>query len=225
MFKAPGRVWFDDTVVHLLPPHLPYPAPPPFGGRFDPDYRGGVEGFPDTLLGINEGLLAIAPRDLEHLRLQYQENLAYADDAVGRLLAALDTHGLQDETAVVVTADHGEAFREHGVLLHTTTLYEEMIHVPLVMRVPRALGTLPRRWPGVVELRDVGATLAHALDVPHPRAARSLLGPLRGGEHRARGARAWTDDETGVSLATLVTDRCKVVIDGRARRLALYDLA
>ena len=207
--------------VHLLAPHCPYPAPPPFGGRFDPGYTGDVQGVPDTLMRINEGTLAVTPRDLEHLRLQYQENAAYGDHQVGRLLDAVDALGLRRRTLVVVVGDHGEAFKEHGVLLHSTTLYDEMIHVPLVVRFPAGVGTLPARWPGVVEARQVYATMARALGLQAPP---GLLGVLRGTVRRPEVARSWTG-EGRRALAALTTTRYKLILDRRARRLELYDLA
>jgi arylsulfatase A-like enzyme len=207
--------------VHLLPPHCPYRAPAPYGGRFDTDYTGAVQGLPDTLMRINEGQLAITPRDLEHLRRQYQENLAFGDHEVGRLLDTLDALGLRDRTLVVVTADHGEGFGEHGLLLHTTTLYEELIHVPLIVRFPRGTGPLPSRWRGVVELRDVTATIARTFGLPGPA---GLLGALRGTGGRQAVARSWTA-EGDRALGALITDRYKLVVDRRSRRLELYDLA
>ena len=207
--------------VHLLPPHCPYPAPPPFGGRFDPDYTGTVEGLPDTLLRINEGTLAITRRDLRHLRRQYHENLAYGDDQVGRLLDALDRLDLRARTMVIVTADHGEGFREHGLMLHSRTLYQELIHVPLVVRFPAGTGRLPARWPGIVELRAVPATVARAFGL---EATPGLLEVLRGGGPSQPVARSWTG-EGEQSLGALRTERYKVIVDRRARRLELYDLS
>jgi arylsulfatase A-like enzyme len=207
--------------VHLLPPHCPYPAPPPFGGRFDPGYTGDVEGLPDTLMRINEGARSIAPRDLKHLRRQYQENLAYADHEVGRLLDALDRLGLRARSLVVVTADHGEGFREHGLLLHSATLYQELIHVPLVVRFPAGSGRLPARWAGVVEVRNVTATVARTFGLDAPP---GLLEVVHGRGARRVVARSWTG-EGERSLGALTTERYKVIVDRRARRLELYDLS
>jgi arylsulfatase A-like enzyme len=207
--------------VHLLSPHCPYPAPAPFGGRFDPDYGGDIQGIPDTLMRINEGILAITPRDLEHLRLQYEENAAYGDHQLGRLLDAVDALGLRRRTLVVVLGDHGEAFREHGVLLHSTTLYDEMIHVPLVVRFPASAGRVPARWPGVVEARHVYPTIARMMGLP---GRRGLLGVLRGRMRGPQVARAWTG-EGRTALGSLTTSRYKVILDRRTRRLELYDLA
>jgi arylsulfatase len=212
--------------VHLLAPHAPYAAPPPFGGRFDPDYAGSVQGSPDTLVAINDGKLRIEPRDLAHLRLQYQENLAYADHQVGRLLDGLERLGVLDRVLVLVTADHGEAFREHGEMLHNTTVYEEMVHVPLVVRVPPP-AALPRRFAGVVELRAIFPTLCEALAIAScPKSlAPSLFERVRDARERPGMARSWALGPKGV-FSALITQRHKLI--ARApdfEPVALYDLA
>jgi arylsulfatase A-like enzyme len=212
--------------LHLLTPHSPYQPPPPFGGRFDGGYTGPADGTTDTLLRINEGLLTPSPRDVDHLRYRYQENLAYGDHQVGRVLESLRRTGRLDRTIVVVTADHGEAFREHGVMLHTTTLYEEMIHVPLVIRLPPRFGKMPSRYDGIVELRDVLPTLCEAMRVPGPvPAGRSLLRALHARVPGARVARSWTSDADALALGAIVAPRRKLILDATARRLALYELA
>ena len=208
--------------LHLLTPHAPYAPPAPFRDRFDAGYPGAIDGSIGTLLRIDAGELAVGPRDLEHLKLLYEENLAHADHQVGRLVSALATDGLLERTIVVVTADHGEAFREHGRMLHTTTLYEEMVHVPLVMRFPSRFGRLPGRWGGVVELRDVVPTLCDALGVG--RGGRSLIRRVRTPPDPRAVARSWTDDGRS-TLATLVTQRRKLVMDRRRHAVELFELA
>jgi arylsulfatase A-like enzyme len=215
----------DFLYLHLLTPHSPYSPPPPFGGRFDPDYDGPLDGGTDTLLRLNEGLLDASPRDLDHLRLRYEENLAYGDHQVGRLIDALRRSGRLDRTIVIVTGDHGEAFREHGLMLHTTTLFEEMIHVPLVVRLPPRFGPTPARVRDVVELRDLAPTIRHALGITTGVAtARSLIRRLRARTPPPAMARAWTSDGTRTMLGAIVTLEWKLVHDRTARRLALFDL-
>lgn len=106
--------------------------------------------------------------------------IAYIDDQIGRLLAELDRRGALANTIVVLTADHGEQFREHGISGHGNSLYYQLLHVPLVMRYD---GHLPagQRVPFVVSLRDIGATLLDlggaARDLPFP--GRSLVATWR----------------------------------------------
>ena len=64
---------------------------------------------------------------------EYDASVKYADDALGRLLQALDQRGLTKNTLVIVTSDHGESLGQHGLTYHGQALYRELIHVPLVM--------------------------------------------------------------------------------------------
>jgi arylsulfatase A-like enzyme len=69
-------------------------------------------------------------------RERYRQELAFSDAQLGRLLAELRSSDRWDETIVIVTADHGEEFRDHGNTLHGSAVWEESVHVPLVVRVP-----------------------------------------------------------------------------------------
>jgi arylsulfatase A-like enzyme len=211
--------------LHLLRPHNPYHAPAPYGAMFDPEYTGPLDGKTETLLQINNGTLVPSQRDIDHLRFLYQENLAYGDHQVARVLDTLRRLGTFDRTIVIVAADHGEAFREHGVMLHTSTLFEEMIHVPLVIRMPPRFGPMPPRFDGIVELRDLLPTLCHALSLQcEVGTARSLLHPLRASTPAPRVARAWTSPIGWLALGAIVTPDRKLIIDMPVRRLTLYDL-
>jgi arylsulfatase A-like enzyme len=225
--------WLDEhraerffLYVHFLMPHAPYDPPPPFGGAFDKDYAGSVQGLPETLLEINEGTLAIDARDLEHLRLQYEENLAYADHQTGRLLDALATRGLVDRTLIIIAADHGEAFREHGEMLHNTSVYDEMIHVPLIMRLPPVYETFPSRYAGVVELRAIYPTICEVLHLETcpAKLTTSLLAHLHNTENRTGLARAWATGKDG-ARAALILQRHKLIADAQTfAPVALFDL-
>ena len=58
------------------------------------------------------------------------------DEGIGRLFDALRRHGLYDDSVIAFTADHGEEFYERGWIGHANTLYQELVHVPLVIRAP-----------------------------------------------------------------------------------------
>jgi arylsulfatase A-like enzyme/HEAT repeat protein len=104
---------------------------------------------------------------------RYDSEIAYTDAAVGRLVA--ETRKRRPETIVVVAADHGEEFDEHGGRYHGSTLYEEQLHVPLVVSIP---GVPPGVVSGQVELIDVTPTVLNLLDIPVPARMRGTdLGP------------------------------------------------
>jgi uncharacterized sulfatase len=75
-------------------------------------------------------------RDLEHVLALYDGEIRLVDDHIGKLAAVLERLGIAGRTVLVVTADHGDEFFEHGRKGHHRTLYEEVIHVPLMIRVP-----------------------------------------------------------------------------------------
>jgi arylsulfatase A-like enzyme/Flp pilus assembly protein TadD len=99
----------------------------------------------------------------------YDGEIAYADSAVGELLAALRARKLYDSTVIAVAADHGEAFGEHGEQTHGLFLYDETIHVPLLVKF--AAGS---PGPLVVDTRvglvDLAPTILQAVGIPPPTA-------------------------------------------------------
>ena len=102
-------------------------------------------------------------RDLPKVEALYDATVAQADRDVGRVLAELDRLGLAERTIVVVTSDHGEEFLEHGDLSHARTLFDEILRVPLIMRVP---GLAPRTLEDPVEHIDVAPTLLARMGLP-----------------------------------------------------------
>lgn len=118
-------------------------------------------------------------RDPAWARAKYTAELHYTDRELGRLLGGLESLGLARDTVIVVTADHGESLGEHGIYYAHVGVYDEVLRIPLLVRVP---GLLPGRsalpvWtldiaPTVVEL--LGVELQHAVD------GLSLVSALRG---------------------------------------------
>jgi len=163
--------------VHYMDTHTPYvPAP-----RYIREVSDGIVGTHQMLhahartsLGLEVG-----ERTLRELRTLYQATVRQVDASVGRLLDALDTAGVADDTAVLLAGDHGEEFQEHGHLAHYPKLYDELIHVPFVADVPGLDGG---RVDGHVGLDAIPPTVADLLGVdPSPEwHGESLLPALRG---------------------------------------------
>jgi choline-sulfatase len=105
----------------------------------------------------------------------YDGEVAYTDAMIGRVLTAIETSA--PHTAIIVTADHGEAFGEHGARKHGFSTYDEELRVPLLLYVP---GTSPRRIAATRSAIDIAPTVAALLGVPAPAAWRgtSLLEDL-----------------------------------------------
>ncbi len=146
---------------------------------------------------------------IRELRRYYYGGVSVIDDAVGRILTALEHCGLLDETLVVYTSDHGEMLGTHGFLTKMV-FYEPSVRVPLVIRPPG--GCAPQVVEGMVEHVDVPATIraaAEAPDVPGSE-GHSLLG------HRSRPGAGFTRDvvhSENWGFGLVATERHKVVVD------------
>ena len=154
--------------THYFDPHDPYM--PPFaddmeelswgpGSRFTGDIRrtflfgGAGEQFPD----FNE-------TDRQHVIDLYDAEIRYVDQAIGELLAILETEGILDGALVVLTSDHGESLGEHDLWTHGLSLYEPEIHVPLIVKFPHQ--RQGERVTRPAQAIDVFPTVLEALGIP-----------------------------------------------------------
>jgi arylsulfatase len=170
--------------VHTAEPHHPYEPPDPFARAFDSDYRGSVDGGMAYAPARLSGLRAkgeLSERDLEHLIARYDGEIAFADDMFGQLIDHMGDRGLLEDALVVLTADHGEAFGQHGYFGHGGALYPELLRVPLVFHGPAhvAEGLVVE---DNVQLLDVLPTLIELLELGAdvPTQGDSLAPLLRG---------------------------------------------
>lgn len=117
----------------IIEPHTPY-APKPEFNVFGEDRS---RGFSELLeLGMKTGFPMEIVRRLRDL---YDGEILEADDALGEFLAWLMNEGHYDRSLILITSDHGEAFKEHGALGHGGVLYEVRIHIPLIAHFPSPL--------------------------------------------------------------------------------------
>ena len=152
--------------LHYWDCHHDYTPPAPFDEKFDPGYKGKENGR--ELFRRQDDIMAhISVMDLAHMAALYDGEIAFTDENVGKVLQVLQDLGLSEKTLVVVLSDHGEAFLEHGKILHGNSLYEELLHVPLIMRLP---GVIPagKRVAGNVSHVDLMPTVLGLLQLPCP---------------------------------------------------------
>jgi arylsulfatase A-like enzyme len=169
--------------VHTMDPHVPYTPPPPFDRMFEP--------FPTEEHPAHDPRTDYKePLDRDRMIGQYDGEIAYGDREFGRFLRALEKQGLYRNALVLFMADHGEEFFDHGRWLHGRSLFDELIHVPLVVKFPG------NQWAGrrvheQVQALDVVPTVLEAERLPLPAdlGGIPLQRTLRG-EARARPALA-----------------------------------
>ena len=161
--------------------------------------------------------------DLRYLVGLYDDEIAYFDDQLGKLLAAIDRAGMAGDTLLVFTADHGEEFLEHGDVKHCHSLYDTLVHTPLVFRVPGAGARKTIAEP--VENLDIVPTVLDYLGVQAPPSGlsgHSLRGRIEG---RPAVAGFSFQHSTQGSLRSVADGRFKLIEDLESHRLQLFDLA
>ena len=217
-----GRPLF--LFLHFYDVHSEYRPKPEYRERFTKPYDGFVDGSTMQLQELRNGFLALGARDLEQLSDLYDAEIRQLDDALGRLLPLLDELGVRDETLVVVTADHGEEFLEHGNVLHGRTLYREVLAVPLIWNGPG----VPRgaRVAAIASLADVVPTVLGRLGAAVPAGLDGidlLAAPGPSAERRVVAAADHYNAEPD-SLRMIQDLRYKLIVERITGAVHLYDL-
>ncbi len=216
-------------LLHYFDPHFSYLLHEGFD--FDPDYRGDVksgERYGTLVQRAREQTLS--EQDVEYIRALYDSEIRFTDLHLGRLLQHLRDSGRYDDAVIVFTADHGEAFldRNDRWIGHGKTLFGELIHVPLLFKLPegKSAGT---RVATPVALVDVVPSLLDVLGLPAPPDSRfeGRTLPLAAPEALHELAAEPVYSETMARqrwLQSIVLGRWKLIADRKSDRLRLFDL-
>lgn len=200
--------------LHYMDPHHPYSPPPGWRNHFAKP-RVGLGRF--VLRGDPGEILTALyqrhekrdwPQEIAYLSDSYDDEIRYLDDALNLLLEQLPKSGDDRETIVVIAADHGEDFLEHGDLMHCRSLHETSIHVPLVMWLPGVAG---RRVATPVRNLDVVPTV---LDYAGVDAAALRL--------EGRSLRATIDGDAAAPPTHAEIDTRRALVEGSTK--LIYDL-
>lgn len=197
------------TYIHTIDPHVPYDPPAEYLRMYDArqDYTGIVQ--PRMTGDLLEGAkrrppsVTFTPSDVQRLTALHDGEITQHDAVFGRFVERLRTLGVLDNTLIVITSDHGEEFDEHGSWGHGHSVYEELLHVPLLVRYP---GGVPanQRVSQAVGTLSIPATVTDLVGVePMPNLeGPSLLPLIQGGvPHRPPVAFSeWTDDRRVVTV-------------------------
>ena len=219
MGREPFFLW-----VHYFDPHFSYVRHPEFG--YLPADSPDRLGYDD--LRIAEPVLrgdAVPGRfSLETVKAIYDEEIAFTDAAIGRLLEGIERMTLDRPTVTVLTADHGEYFMERGRFGHGRDVYDELVHVPLIISGDIDEELQGRRFPESVEVASIAHTLAEIAQVENdPFRGEDLLAIDRR-ERRtvfSYGCYAWGTDERKILAES---EGWKLIRHLDDDRFELYDL-
>ncbi len=205
-------------LLHYFDVHAPYTPPAPWDRMYydgDP-YAPGAP-LLEGLLDPSVNMLADRPdiyawlegvTDPAYPPAQYAAGVSYVDDHVGRVVADLEARGLYDDMLIVLVADHGEHLGEHGVYYGHALPYEEVLHVPLIVKWPqgRHAGTVVEQR---VTLMDVLPTVLETAGLPVPDGldGRSLVDLAAGRTDRSASLLVAEQGESREQF-------CKTIVDG-----------
>lgn len=231
--------YFD---VHSDWKELPYDAPEEYRRRFAGDPPAGFRTGNGSVVATrwlalqNRNGSRLSAEELRYTEHLYDAGIAWTDAQIGALLDALAERGRLDRTIIILAADHGEEFQEHGKLLHTQ-IYDELLRIPLLISLPEMRGasgpscrprpSLPAAAAGrtraLAQHVDLLPTLADCLgiDAPPGVQGRSLL-PVFGGATSIRDA-AYFDTPRGNQTGILRDDWKLIEMPASGRR-RLYRL-
>ncbi len=166
-------LWLD-----CFDPHEPWDPPEPYRSWYvDPGYSG-----KDLIQPIPGDGSYLTAEELQHVKDLYAGKVSLCDRWVGWFLDEIRTMGLYENSLIIFTTDHGEPFGEHGYIKKAEPgLYEELCHIPLMVRHPDGIGS-GKRFDALVETTEIFPTVLDFLGIsPPPRIhGRSLLPLMRG---------------------------------------------
>jgi arylsulfatase A-like enzyme len=212
--------------LHYMEPHGPYTPPPARRPTPPEDIAADLAAgwVRDVAVGVNRGRRSPPPAAaVAYLLGLYDGEIRSWDDTFAALLERLDAAGLLERTIIVVTADHGEEFLEHGNLTHGEHVYEETIRVPLVIAGP---GIPARRRPDIAQQIDLLPTVAALLGAPAPPGlpGRDLFSTDHSDGVVSEIVAGFGDRGAGRGTISLRTARWKLIRTPSAP-VELYDLA
>lgn len=208
--------------MHFMQPHEPYQAPKSFRIFSYKDKPSILDGSTFNRNKIKEQGIPITSDDIQHMKNLYDDNIYYIDYIIGKLIHKLHLLDLYQNTMVVVLSDHGDEFMEHGGFSHSMHLYDECLHIPLLIKMPDSLYK-NKIIKSMVQLIDVGSTILEVLGTNESIGQGKSLLPL-------------IKDEGGIkeihpaiyasrkSFIALRTHRYKYIEDVNTRESQLYDL-
>jgi arylsulfatase A-like enzyme len=216
--------------VHLYDPHLDYHPPAGYAARF----AQGLRGPEPPLMGkVCRQLAEVSggqpPAEaIEYIKRVYLGEVAFVDAQIGRLVDELKKLGLYDAATLIVTTDHGEEFWDHGGFEHGHTLYDELIHIPLIVKLPADVKAARRTIDAQVRTVDIMPTLFELQGIEQPASfiGASLMPMIRGEEidHRP----AYSESTLyGYEKISWRGSRYKLIYDlapDKERPAELYDL-
>ncbi|MBW2182696.1 MAG: sulfatase-like hydrolase/transferase [Deltaproteobacteria bacterium] len=217
--------------VHYIDPHHPYHARDPWLEHYTTraltrELKLSEKPWGDFLKLIPD--FEEYPKVLSNLVALYDSEINYVDSYIGELIQRFE---LDKNTLIIITADHGEGFLEHGQLGHGTNLYQETIHIPLIVKLPHS--SKKKIANKYVNLLDIMPSILKTLNTNPPKqtAGKSIFkkkGPLSWLKktllRKDSSDYIFTELDTNITLKTIITSKWKYLYNYRDKTDQLYNI-
>jgi len=206
--------------IHYWDPHMLYLPPKPYrrlfyqGNESDPENHSLDVLKTQPVWPFAKGHLEAIGKnitDIKYVVAQYDGEIRYADDNVGELMDLLEDLGISDETAVILTSDHGESLGEHHFYFDHHGVYETTIHVPLIIKYPQEISEGTKVKDLVQSTICIAPTILNlfGIDIPRSMEGKDLIkiakGEEKGSEEIYSNMGIWT------AKRTIRTERWKLI--------------
>jgi len=211
--------------LYYWDPHAPYIPPLKYLQLYEPE----ATTVPERLHppGMNATRIDSLHQDPQYRRRmidRYDAEIAFVDQGIGRVVATLQELGLYDRTLIILNADHGESFGEHRLFGHGSTVYDEELKVPLIIKLPASQNG-GRTITGQVRNLDIMPTVLEICGFTAPEACNGLsLQPFLDGKSAPQLPSVTETHYHDVHLLAYRHQGEKVIYDLGRDRLWLYDL-
>ena len=209
--------------LHFTDPHFNYAHHPEY--NYSEGYSGSL-GDNLSYEFLKKEKEFLDDNDIQYIKDLYDEEISYTDYHIGRLLDAAGKLGLMDNTVIILTADHGEEFMERARLGHGKTLFQEVIHVPLIIYVPSDNGSGGERANSSVEVKSIGKTVLDLSGIVNTQfRGQNLLSAAEGEGNESYAYSQMANGEGGRPLSeTIISDKWKLINNLKLGEYRLYDL-
>ncbi|HXV60057.1 MAG TPA: sulfatase [Vicinamibacteria bacterium] len=227
LHARPGEPTF--LFIHLFDPHLDYAPPAGFDTRYT---EGRASPPPPITMEICQEMQTgdsrqepPVPEDIAYVRGVYQGEISFMDAEVGRFIEELKSLGLYEQSTVILTADHGEEFWDHDGFEHGHTLYDELIRVPLIVKLPSDVDVARDVVSEPVRVLDVMPTVFDVAGIEKPATfdGESMMSSIRGEPSSRRPVFA-ESTLYGPERVAWRTERYKYIHDATAGREGIGEL-
>jgi|GEM_PF-758935 len=217
---------------HALEPHAPYRPPLQFAQALGVNVKQLTQKDAEAVFAwleeVNSHGQILSPKERQGLMDAYDAEIRYLDNAFGRLVKWLKQQGLYDDSVMILTSDHGEEFQEHGYMMHGLSHYQEVLHVPLLIKFPDRYHLQGLKISPHVQMIDILPTVLEACGMRQPQGiqGKSLL-PLCSAEddHGFKERAIFSESRIAQSIVSIVQDDYKYIYSPGQKGEELFNLA